>query len=284
VLLQQGTLYRDMGSTTMALAKFYEVMTSALNLKIDRLKEYQQVVLQAKIEIADTYFQESKYADAAGYYQRLLEAEAPAPSKKQIHFKLLRSLLYLNRSAEAATQAQDFLNRYARQAEEPEVRFLLASALKQQGRNRDSLQQVLLLLETQSRAAESQPANWVYWQQRTGNEIANQLYKEGDYVNALEIYLHLAQLDASAQWQMPVWYQASLTYERLSQPQKAIETYNRILSREKELGSQAPPGLRTVIEMAKWRKDFLMWTVQADQASSKFKLTAPAAASTPLPP
>ena len=53
------------------------------------------------------------------------------------------------------------------------------------------MKQVLLLLQSQEDNIHKNPETWTYWQQRAGNEIANQLYKEGDYVDALQIYLNL---------------------------------------------------------------------------------------------
>src|ERR1051325_7228821 len=55
VLLRQGLLYRQMGATTLALSKFYAVMTSALTLKEGGLDYYQRLVLHAQTEIAETY-------------------------------------------------------------------------------------------------------------------------------------------------------------------------------------------------------------------------------------
>ena len=81
----------------------------------------------------------------------------------------------------------------------------------------------------------SNPENWVYWRQRAGNDIANQLYLEGDYLNALEVYKHLAELDSGPAWQLPVWYQIGLIYERLRQPDKATETFDAIVARGKIL-------------------------------------------------
>jgi tetratricopeptide (TPR) repeat protein len=138
------------------------------------------------------------------------------------------------------------------------------------------MEQVLALLESQQANAERNPQTWVYWQQRTGNEIANQLYKEGDYVNALEIYRSLAELNRSVAWQLPVWYQMGLVYERLQQPQKASETYARILERQQELdaGGQSP-SLAVVIEMAKWRQDQLQWQVRAELATTQRRAAEP---------
>jgi tetratricopeptide (TPR) repeat protein len=274
VLLQQGLVYRDMGSYQVSLGKFYAVMTSALRLKLDRIKDYQLLVLRAQCEIADTHFLAAHYPEAADYFFRLLKLEEPALNKTQIHFKLIRTLAFLNKPNEVVAQAQDFLTKYSNTAEHAEVRFLLANALKQLGRNRDALQQVLVLLETQSRSAALNPTNWAYWQQRTGNEIANQLYKEGDYINALEIYLNLAQLDNSVRWQLPLWYQIGLVYEHLRQPQKADEVYGRMLTREKDLGTNAAPSLQAVLDMAKWRRGVLGWDARASSNSQPFRISS----------
>ena len=108
------------------------------------------------------------------------------------------------------------------------------------------------------------PETWAYWQRRAGNEIANQLYKQGDYADALQVYLSLADLDASAGWQAPVWYQAGMAYEQLQQWQKAAEMYTRILDRQKELtAANTTPALASLLEMARWRKDYIGWIQKA---------------------
>jgi tetratricopeptide (TPR) repeat protein len=275
ILLRQGLLYRQMGANTLALSKFYAVMTSALNLKADRFEYYQRLVLQAQTEIADTYYLLAQYAEAADFFGRLLKLETADLNRPLIQSKLIRSMSNLGRHPEVVAQAQDFLGRYTNAPELPEMRFLLANSLKQLGRNREALQHVLKLLEGQRDTAGKNLANWIYWQQRTGNEIANQLYKEGDYVNALEIYLNLAHLDNSLAWQMPVWYQIGLVYERLNQPQKAVEYFDKIQARQKELGTNAPPSLQAVLDMARWRKGFVGWQSQAEEKTRQLQAAAP---------
>jgi len=123
------------------------------------------------------------------------------------------------------------------------------------------------LLREQRLRARSHPEIWAYWQQRTGNLIANQFYREGDYLRALDIYSSLSKLDPSPQWQLPVWYQIGMTYERLWQPQKATEIYNRIVGRESELDTNAPPSLKSIVEMARWRIGFIQWQINAEYAN-----------------
>jgi hypothetical protein len=79
----------------------------------------------------------------------------------------------------------------------------------------------------------------------------------------------LAELDPSPGWQMPVWYQIGIVYERLDQPPKAIDFYARIIRREKELAATASPGTKTVVEMAKWRANFLGWQTQAGATAAE---------------
>jgi len=126
------------------------------------------------------------------------------------------------------------------------------------------LQQVLLCLTEQKSNTRNNPQVWAYWQQRVGNEIANQLYHEGDFINALQIYHDLALLDTSADWQVPVDYQIGVTYEKLDQPQQAVDTYNGILARETGEGTNASSALQAVFDMARWRLKFVQWETNAE--------------------
>ena len=276
VLLRQGLIYRQMGVNNLAIAKYYGVMSTALKLKLDQFDYYKRLVLQAQTEIADTYYLQGKYAEAADFFRRLLKQDALELNTAQIQFKFIRALAYLGQNAEAVAHSESFTEKNPDAPELAEVRFLHASALKQMGRNREAMRQVLALLDAQQSAASRNPQNWVYWRQRAGNDIANQMYKEGDYVNALEIYLGLAELDPSPAWQWPVRYQIGLVYEHLQQPQKAVEIFAAILDREKELtGSSDTPALRAVLEMAKWRQEHIAWKSKTELLSQNFKRLLP---------
>jgi tetratricopeptide (TPR) repeat protein len=277
ILLHQGEIFRQMGLNDLALGKFYSVMTSALALKNDQLAYYQSLVLQTQIQIADTHYLMGRFADAADFYSRLLLNESPALNRSQIQFRLVRSLSIIGHNNETVGQAQDFISRFPDADQVPEVRYYLAEALKALGRNNESLQQVLLCLQEQKIKTKNNPEAWAYWQQRVGNEIANQLYHEGDYVKALEVYINLAQLDSSPGWQVPVDYQMGMTYEKLLQPQKATDTYNQILARETEAGTNASPGLKAVFDMARWRIGFIKWQTNAEATAHSLAASAAAA-------
>jgi tetratricopeptide (TPR) repeat protein len=287
VLLRQGLVFRQMGLHSRAIAKFYGVMTSSLVLKPGRFEYYQQLVLRAQNEIADVQFDLGNYAEAAESLNRLLRLESPPADRSRTQHRYIQCLIALGRGADALAQAQDFLGRYSDAPERAEVHFLCATALKQAGRNSEALRQVLALLQEQQRSGTNASATTVaYWQRRAGNEIANQFYQEGEPMKALDIYLRLAELDAAPDWQLPVWYQVGLVFERLNQPAKATEFYNKISTREKDLADKAAPSLKSVLEMAKWRKDFLGWQNQTELANVTLRsaLRSPNQTNVPAPP
>jgi len=283
LILRQGLVYRQMGLNDLAISKFYTVMTSALTLKPERFVYYQQLVLRAQNEIAGAQYDLGRWTEAAASLGRLLKLDPPPDNRSSIQGKLIRCLVTLGIHSDAVAQAQDFLNRYPDAPERPEVRFLCATSLKQMGRNTDALRQVLALLEEQNGAGTRAPTTLAYWQRRAGNEIANQFYQEGESIKALDIYLRLAALSSSLEWQLPVWYQLGLVFERLNQPAKATEYYGNIAQREKEL-ADAGPGLKTLIEMARWRKDFIAWRLKSEKANLEFRTLLGAAATAPVSP
>jgi len=275
VLLRQGLLYRKMGVSVLALSKFYAVMSSALTLKVDRLEYYQRLVLQAQTEIADTYYLDGEFVEAADFFGRLLKLDCPELNREQVLYKLVRAWSGAGRPSETLAQGQLFVTQYPGSAQLAEVRFLMAKALKELGRKNEGHEQFLALLRDQQSSAAQHREQWLYWQQRTGNELANQLYQDGNYVQALDIYLRLAELNSSPTWRLPVLYQAGLIYEHLKQPEKASETYTRLIEEGSEpTGTTPTQGLSTVLEMAKWRKDRLGWFTRASAANLEIRRAA----------
>jgi tetratricopeptide (TPR) repeat protein len=260
IYLHQGQIFRQMGLQNLALSKFYAVMTTALSLRNDQLPFYKGLVLQAQVEIAETHYLVGKFREASDYYSRLLAQDNPALDRPQIQFRYIRCLEAINQHDEAVKQALNFMQRYPESPELPEVRYHLAQGLKNQGRMPEALQQVLLFLKEEHSKTKDHPEVWSYWQQRVGNEIGNELYRQGDYVKALQVYLALSQLDASPDWQLPVRYQIGITYEKLLQPQLAMAVYHNILTNSAAgPATNASPNLKSVIEMAGWRLNYLEW-------------------------
>lgn len=271
VLLRQGLLYRQLGIHNMAMVKFYATMTTALTLTGENFDFYRRLVLQAQAEIAETLALQNKHKEASEAFAKLLKEESPALNRAQVKYRYLNSLVAQDRHAEAIGQAQDFLAQFPTASEQAEVRFVLASSLKKLGRNKEALQEVLKLLRSQQSLAKEHPETLAYWQQRTGNEIANQLYQEGDFIRALDIYQSLLPLNPTPTWQCPLLYQIGLAYERLEQPTKASDSYGAILAMEKDIGTNAPASLKSMLDMARWRQNFLQWQVRTEIAHREFK-------------
>jgi len=264
VYLHQGQVFREMDLPNMALAKFYGVMTTALSLTNNQWDYYKRLVLQAQVEIAETYYLTGKFKDAVDYYSRLINQNEPELDREQIQFRLIRSLEAIKHSDEVVHEAQDFLSHYASSLEEPEVHYHLAEAYKAQNRDTEALQEVKLFLQEERDKTTNNPAVWSYWQQRVGNEIGNQLYQQGDYLKALQVYMALTQLDQTPAWQLPVRYQVGLTYEKLLQPQLAMEAYRNLLTNGvSKLSTNLTPSLKSVVDMATWRLSFLEWNARA---------------------
>ncbi|MGV3754429.1 MAG: tetratricopeptide repeat protein [Verrucomicrobiota bacterium] len=282
IYLRQGLIYRQMGAPNLALGKFYAVMSMALNLKQDHLEHYQRLVLRAQTEIADTYYLRGSYQDAVDFFNRLLKLNDAALNNPQIAAKLIRTLSALQRNEETVGQANLYLEMYGDSAEGPEVRFLLADALRKLGRNNEATMQVMALLADQQAHAEKQPEIWRYWQQRTGNEIANQLYKNGDYLNALEIYTRLTQLDASPVWLAPLHYQIGLASEKLEQSAKAAAAYQQVLDVSSALGTNATPAIKLVVDMSRWRLNRIEWAAKSSVQSANLTTNAQATATSPV--
>lgn len=275
VLLRQGLMYREMGAQTLAIAKFYAVGSTALKLNSGNIATYRRLVLQAQTEIANTYYLQGNYTEAADFLTRLLKQETVDLHRAKIRHRLVQCQEKLGDDKEVEVEAREFLRLYPDSAEAPEVRFLLANALKRMGRNRDSLQEVSKLLISQESMAKTNRQAWAYWQQRVGNEIANQLYREGDYINSLEIYEGLLPLSRRLDWQVPLLYQIGLIYEKLSQPPKAGLAYSNLLAMTAMDATQVTPGIRSVVDMARWRAEQMQWQVQAQRTNAFFEGSAP---------
>ena len=58
----------------------------------------------------------------------------------------------------------------------------------------------------------------------------------------------------------------------MQQWQRASDTYSQIIARRMELtGTNAPPSLSSLCEMAQWRKDYIVWLQKARGAESEFQ-------------
>lgn len=270
ILLRQGLVYRRMGLPKMSLSKLYAVMTSALVLKASDTAYYQRLVLQAQTEIVETYLEAGRYKEARDSLVRLLKLDTSQLNRGEVQLKLVRCLSELRDWSELVTRAREYLERNPESPHESELRYLLATAFKALGRGDEAMSEVVELLRRPASSVR-EGENLAYWQQRAGNDIANQLYQSGDLLSALDIYLSLARLNPSLEWQLPVWYQAGLIHERLQQPAEAGVCYARILARESEVGPDAKPSLKALISMARWRHNLVAWRRTTEAARNELR-------------
>jgi tetratricopeptide (TPR) repeat protein len=268
VLLRQAYLYREMGVPVMAMTKFYAVISTCLNLKLEEVEYYQRLVLRAQAEIAETHFLQGNYEDAIDYLNRLLKLESLDLERANVLYKLLQCYMKVNKHNEALATASLFLEKFPNHIDAPETRYCRVDALKKLGRNSEALAELDALLKSSQAAAGGDPEQWLYWQQRAGNAIANEFYKEGDLLSAVRIYNTLAAINSSPEWQLPAWYQVGLVYENLKTPQKALEMYTKIVARQSEVKAPAA-NLKTVLEMAAWRKQNIEWETAAKEANKR---------------
>jgi tetratricopeptide (TPR) repeat protein len=266
VLLRQAYLYREMGVPVLAQSKFYAVISTCLSLKLEEMEYYQRLVLRAQAEIAETHYLQGNYESALDYYSRLLRLEDVDLERANVLYKQALCYSKLNRLDETVATARLLLDTFPKHFDAPETRFILVESLKKLGRNREAIEELDLLLSSQKAEAKDDPQQWLYWQQRAGNTIANEFYREGDLVSALHIYEVLAAVNNTAEWQMPVWYQIGLLYENLKQPQKASEMYEKVVNRLGDI-KEPKPSVSAVAEMAAWRKKNIDWEKTARESN-----------------
>ncbi|HEX7859047.1 MAG TPA: tetratricopeptide repeat protein [Verrucomicrobiae bacterium] len=268
ILLRQAYLYREMGVPVLAQSKFYAVISACLNLKLEEMEYYQRLVLRAQAEIAETFYLQGQYAESADYLKRLLKLESVDLERANVLHKLAQCYMKLGDFDEALGTASLFLEKFPKHIDAPETRFLKVEALKKLGRTKDSIAELETLLRTQQSVSGADPQQWLYWQQRAGNKIANEFYKDGDLLSALQIYQTLAAINNTPEWQLPVWYQIGLVFENLKSPQKAVEMYQQIVDRKPDIKTPNP-NLTAVIDLASWRKQNIEWEAAAKEATRK---------------
>jgi tetratricopeptide (TPR) repeat protein len=268
ILLRLGKIYRESGSYASALNKFYSVLYTSLQLKSGN--EFTDSSLRAKMEIAHTHFAMGDYKTAAQLYSRLKLIKMTQAEASEVAFRTAY-IDYLSGDFTASlTAAQSFLTTYPASPLAPEAQYLVAQSLKSLGRTDEAMKETLKLLAAGREFGKKKPAIWAYWQRKTGNEIANELYEGGDAIGALSIYQKLAELDDNPNWRASTVYQIGLCFERLRHLERAREAYRFIIDKipvNANPDSDALIGvnLATLRDMAQWRLENLTWLEQTEK-------------------
>lgn len=294
MLMKVGLLYRETGANQIAIARFYTVLNAVLKNNNDRaLSQTQGLATRAQFEIAETFLRDHDYAQAAKYFSLMTRLDLSRDDKAHVAFKSAYCQFLQEDFAGAAAACREFLNGFADTKYAPECHYLLSAALKKSNHEKEAMSETLALLRMEKAARKNDPEEWSRWQQKTGNELANSFYQQGDFMNAITIYQTLAKLSDAPPWRWPAVYQLGLCFEHLGLPQRALEAYHFIADENKKLvaANKAPSSddtnLATILQLAQWHADQVNWqeTTQtefrnllgAQSASAEVPLDLPAA-------
>ena len=266
VLLEQGRNYQKMGVPRLAVSKFYAVMSTAVNLVSGDPAYAQRTVLRAQHEIANCYFDSGEYGSAVDFFRRMLKLPLSLRDEATVRYKLVRSLERLARTNEVVGESEQFVRRCSTAPQLPEIRVILAGNLKNLGRDAEAVAQVAALLKQDRSQPGLDLEALARWQWRAGNDLGNQLYRQGDYINSLEVYRLLEELGESPEWKWSIWYQTALVFEKLDQVARARSTYQRILAERAKAAAGSQQGLDLVADLARWRLESLDWGEHAATA------------------
>ncbi len=268
--LELGRTLRDLGSPKLAIASFYNVLQTAIKFPETGADEYRRLALTAQFEIAETHLATGNYAEAVRFFNRLNLLDLADADRARARFKSAQALALSGDRPAAVLALQAYIKQDPDDANSPEARFLLATILNDVNRRDDSLQVTLALLHHVHDRSVTNAGQWRTWQQRTGNQLANQFYTEGDFASALVLYKALAALDDQPAWRLPVLYQMALCHERLLQTKDALDIYRQIGS----LVGDPPGEFAEIGRMAAWRAQQLLWWTQT-QADLNTLITPP---------
>lgn len=259
VYMQVGGLYRKMGAPELAIAKYYMVLNSSLNVSYDQLEKYRQLSLDAKMAIAETHKEREEYQESYRLYQSLFRLELKPVERLRVHYRMCYLLYELANYQQAVSQLKLFLDEYPESPHSPEIRYLLAKSYERLNRKPEALREVVNILQSQVNPDVVNTADANYWKQRTGNELANEFYEKGDYRSALTIYQSLARYNDTPSWRWPAIHQIGLCFERLGLPEKAKLAYEEILKPSEGEEVALAENLRSLRQMAEWRLEHLNW-------------------------
>jgi TolA-binding protein len=278
VLIALGRTLRDMGAFDLAQARFYAVLNSSLAVSPESIQRYRDLAQLAKFEIAETYYQQGDYAAASKFFGRIKLLELPPEDRARATFREAYSFFLDGKLEQAAASLRAFLVSYPENASAQEARYLLCLALRRIGRTQDALGETLTLLRTAQATASADRERWSYWQRRTGNQLANDFYEQGDFNSALTIYQTLAELRSDPIWRWPALYQIGLCYERLRQTERAAAVYRDIVTEAAaatKAGTELDGAAGEVRTMAEWRLGQIDWTRNVESSMQSFTAHQP---------
>jgi tetratricopeptide (TPR) repeat protein len=285
VYLDLGRTLRTLGTFRLALSSFYNVINSTMKLPTEGFEQYRTLAKTAQFEIAETHFQEGEFEEASKFFSRLQLLDLAPADRTRAQFKAAYALVLAKNYATAVVSLRAFLDQNPEDENVPETRYLLSVSLQRLGRDQEAFDTAIALLKAEKTRESPDSRRWVYWQRRTGNQLANEFYNQGNFWSALVIYEAVAALsEKESAWRLPALYQSGLCYERLRQYDRAREDYQKVVEAcaAPSGKDQLEAGLDDVSRMASWRLQQLTWMEKLDlQATVLFHAAASTAHDAP---
>ncbi len=282
-MLDLGRTLRAMGAYRMAITRFYSVINSTLKIPSGGFEHYQLLAKTAQFEIAETHFESGDYLEAGKFYARVRLLDLAPADQARAHFKAAASLDLAGSHEVALTTLHAYLEQWPDDENVPEARYLLATTLRRLNRPAEALAATLDLLRDEHDRTDQR--RWSYWQRRTGNQLANEFFQQGDIRTALAIYQGLSALSPEAHWRLPNTYQTALCYERLGQTDHARAAFQSILDTlAADKTAAAGDELADIGRMADWRLAHMGWAEDTTAKLNIFFTTSRAASPAPPPP
>jgi len=266
-LLDLGRTQRAMGAYKLAIARFYNVINSTLKLPAEGFERYQLLAKTAQFEIAETHFQAGEFAEAGKFFARLRLLDLAPADRANAHFKAGYSFQLQGNLDVAVTTLRAYLEQWPDDENVPQARYLLAITLRKLSRQQEAFNVTLDLLREESARIATDPKRWNYWQRRTGNQLANDFFENGETLSAQSIYQSMAALSDDPAWRLPINYQIGLCQERLGNAELARASYQSIV--DAPVGTSVAE-IGEVKRMASWRISHLDWREKIGQQVTAF--------------
>lgn len=259
LLLRLGSLYRHQGAFDLASSRFFSVLNVALRDGAVDLAAARKNSTKARFELAEMLAEQGRLIEAATVYRKIELLDLTPEDRGTVEFRLA-CVSYEIREYEAS--ATSFAAMRNEQPEGPyrlESAYYLAASLKAIGREREAFEVVVDLLRSQISGDREDRAQSIYWKRRTGNELANEFYQQGEYLSALTIYQALARMSDDPEWRWPAVYQIGLCFEHLELPQRALEAYQAMLEGIPVQDADLVRADASLRDLALWRLDHVKW-------------------------
>ena len=279
VLLDLGRTHRAMGAHKLAINRFYSVINSTLKLPAEGFEHYQLLAKTAQFEIAETHFLAGEFAEAGKFFARLRLLDLAPADRASAHFKSGYALNLQGDLASAVTTLRTYLEQWPDDENVPQARYLLATSLRTLNRQQEAFSVTLDLLRAEHSKVAADSKRWIYWQRRTGNQLANDFFESGETLNAQAIYRSMIELSSEPAWRLPLTYQIGLCQERLGHAEIARASYQTIVD---SAGNSPTAEIKEIVTMASWRISHLDWREKIGQKVTAFFDTT--TGRPPLPP